>query len=85
MRAQVLAGAVAVPVLGFARRGRPERHSERRRHILGPDRLAVGAGQRVGQHRATTGPPVPAQDICHRRQNRQGEIHEIHNNCTYIA
>lgn len=73
----MLAGAGAVPVLGAARRGQPQRHTKCRRRVPGPDRRAVGARQRVGQYHGTACPPDPAQDICHRRQNRQGQCHSI--------
>jgi len=60
VRAQVLASAGAVPVLGAARRGRSERHTKCRRPVPGPDRRAVGARQWVGQHHGTACPPDPA-------------------------
>lgn len=69
VRAQVLAVAGAVPVLGVARPERLGCHTERDRHVPGPDRRAVGARQWVGRHRST------AQGICYRCQNRQGQYH----------
>lgn len=73
LRGQVLARAGAVPVLVAARRERPERRAERRRHVPGPDRRAVGARLRAGQHHGTAGAPNAAQDLRRGRQNGQGE------------